>query len=667
MQLVLKLSVIKKIHSYIRVFVRSIGGNRWVKYIWRYRLYISFVLAGLVWLAIFIAIYTPQTIMYDFGKSATCQKSPRLLPGLSTLSRSSTFRLTRTNDVSIGSFRIYSAYMCATANKVPKARAQATYNERLFGLQILQRAVHIQTTDYPALRTPSAEPQTVPPDGTLKVPLDTADATFAYVAIVEGRTAPCKLQNKTIDCGLEQLQLAYAHEYSVQLRRNFKGAGPSDVGAIPIQTITPTGVVTTSITAGAQVQQKPTEVVIQTDKKLTAVGDVVLMIKNPDGTEKSLPATAKMADTAVTVVFGQELPRKASFEVRIASVTAQDGSGFVGKSFSLPFTTSGGPKVTGTSIGTRNVSTTPTIGVNFDQPLLTTQNNSDVVSFTAQGKGYPITLAATGNKITIVPQGALPLCASFSIKITPQVQNAYGVSGDSAWTFSGRTICYTTFSIGSSVKGRGITAYQFGTGPNPIVYMGAMHGSEANSKTLMNEWFNELNANPTKLGGRSLVVIPAVNPDGVAAGSRLNARGVDLNRNFPASDWKSMVTSPESPQPTAAGGPYPLSEPESSAIASYIQRVRPRVVFSFHSAAAVVEANEAGDSVSIASIYASAARYRAVPKSQSTPIFQYDTTGAMEDWMRDKLGSPAVVVELLSKTSSEFSRNRSALWGTVGL
>lgn len=620
-----------------------------------------------MWLAVFAAIYTPQTIVYNFGQSVTCQKSPRLFPGLSTLSRPSTFELTRTNDLSIGSLVIYSDQMCAKAVQTPKARARTPYAERLFGLQFLQRAVHVQTGQYPALQHAAAEHQTVAPDGVLKVSLNVPDATFTYAAIANGRTVACSSSYKAIRCDLRPLQLSYAQEYTVQLQRSFKSGKGSAAGSASVQTITPTSIATTSIAAGAQVQQKPTELVIQTDKRLVSVGDVALALKNSDGSEKLLPATAKMADTALTITFGQELPRKASFEVRVASVTAYDGSGFVGKGFSLPFTTSGGPRVTGTNVGSRNVSTTPTIGVNFDQPLLTSQKLDSVVSFMSQGKGYPIALASSGNKITLVPQGALPLCATFTIKITPQVQNAYGVSGDSAWTFSGRTICYTTFSIGTSVKGRGIIAYQFGSGVNPVVYMGAMHGSEANSKTLMNEWFAELNANPARLGGRSLVIIPAVNPDGVAAGSRLNARGVDLNRNFPANDWKSMVTSPESPQATAAGGAYPLSEPESSAVASYIQRVRPRVVFSFHSAAAVVEANEAGDSVSIANAYASAARYRAVPKSQSTPIFHYDTTGAMEDWMRDKLGSPAIVVELLTKTGSEFSRNRSALWGTVGL
>lgn len=407
---------------------------------------------------------------------------------------------------------------------------------------------------------------------------------------------------------------------------------------------------------------------LATDKPLKSLGDVQLVARQSDGKESIVPTAVSFAGTQITVKIEQELGRKLSFELRFAELEATDGSGLANKTFALPFTTSGGPKVKAASIGTRNVALHPTVTVTFDQGLLAAQPIASTIAMTVNGTGVPVSLGISGDKLTIKPADAMPLCASFTITLNNGVQNQFGISGDSAWSIKSRTICYTTFSIGSSVRGRALTAYRFGNGPQMIIYMGAMHGSESNSKRLMDEWFSEVNARPERVPAhRSIVIIPSVNPDGVAVGSRFNARAVDLNRNFPANDWKSVVTTPASSEPTPAGGPSPLSEPESQAVATFIRQNSPRLVLSFHSKAAIVEANEAGDSVSIAGAYASRAGYAAVPKSQSAPTFKYDTTGAMEDWMRDKLGRLALVIELASNSSSEFGRNRDALWYTAGL
>lgn len=69
-------------------------------------------------------------------------------------------------------------------------------------------------------------------------------------------------------------------------------------------------------------------------------------------------------------------------------------------------------------------------------------------------------------------------------------------------------------------------------------------------------------------------MVPTINPDGVAAGSRGNAHGVDLNRNFPF-DWQPLT-----------GGEYsgrgPLSEPESRAAHRLVLREKPDVTIWFH-------------------------------------------------------------------------------------
>ena len=74
--------------------------------------------------------------------------------------------------------------------------------------------------------------------------------------------------------------------------------------------------------------------------------------------------------------------------------------------------------------------------------------------------------------------------------------------------------------------------------------------------------------------GVDLWVIPSYNPDGLASGTRQNAHGVDLNRNFPH-QWADLDGSYES-------GRGPASEPETRAVMGFLRDVRPSRVLSFH-------------------------------------------------------------------------------------
>jgi murein peptide amidase A len=78
----------------------------------------------------------------------------------------------------------------------------------------------------------------------------------------------------------------------------------------------------------------------------------------------------------------------------------------------------------------------------------------------------------------------------------------------------------------------------------------------------------------TPLAGAALWVVPTINPDGVAANTRGNAHGVDLNRNFPFG-WRHLGGLEYS-------GTRALSEPESRAAWRLIRRVRPDLTIWFH-------------------------------------------------------------------------------------
>lgn len=608
--------------------------------------------------------FTPKTITYDFGRAETCVQNPRLATDLFSdpSKQSDTFKLERRGTVKAGGLTIYAHYLCAQSQNPPKENTTETQRDHIKGASFLGSSAKIRTTNSPRVITEIKDRISASPDTSLDLPIKETDRTFTYILTNKDNLVSCAPAKQKLHCNLARLGLAYATAYDLRLMRAYNGKIIDQSAIIPLRTITPTNVAYTSISSGSSAEQKPTEIVIGTDKPIKSTGLVTLVAKEGN-TEKIIPTKTSFSDKLITVKLGQELPRKTAYELRIASVEAIDTSGFAGKSFALPFTTSGGPKVVRTNIGNKNVGLTQPITITFDQALLPNQDIGTHIRFSVHGAPFAASYTVAGNTVTVKPNAALPLCAPLQIKLSGNIQNTHTVSGDSTWTFSSRAICYTTFSIGTSVKGRGLTAYKFGTGAEHIVYIGGIHGSEANAKRIMEEWFKELQNYPERIpAGRSVVVIPSANPDGIATDSRYNARSVDLNRNFPANDWKSVVTSPTNSQPHPAGGPSPLSEPESAAIAAYVKQIQPRLVMSFHSKAAIVEANEAGDSVTIAAEYARRSRYQAVPKSKSVSIFKYDTTGAMEDWMRDKLGRVAIVVELATSTSSEFGRNKDALW-----
>lgn len=215
------------------------------------------------------------------------------------------------------------------------------------------------------------------------------------------------------------------------------------------------------------------------------------------------------------------------------------------------------------------------------------------------------------------------------------------------------------FAFGRSGNGANLLAYRYGTGANIIMLVGGIHaGAELNTIDLMQEMRDYFAANPDDIHPSiSLIIVPALNPDGQAFGrqtrGRFNGAGVDLNRNW-GCGWEEEAVFAMG---TVSPGEEAFSEPETAALGSLIQQTRPRAVIFYHAAANGVFAGNCGEPVSdeLGEIYGTASGY---PFGDS--FGDYSVTGTAPGWVNSQ-GIPSVDVELATASDTEFVRNLRAI------
>ena len=119
-----------------------------------------------------------------------------------------------------------------------------------------------------------------------------------------------------------------------------------------------------------------------------------------------------------------------------------------------------------------------------------------------------------------------------------------------------------------------------------VLLLGGIHGDEYSSISIVFKWMQILDRHHSGLFHWHIA--PLVNPDGLLRpkAMRMNARGVDLNRNFPTLDWRRESRDywirRTKRDHRRYPGPYPLSEPESRWVAEEIDRFKPDVVVAVH-------------------------------------------------------------------------------------
>lgn len=117
----------------------------------------------------------------------------------------------------------------------------------------------------------------------------------------------------------------------------------------------------------------------------------------------------------------------------------------------------------------------------------------------------------------------------------------------------------------------------------------AIHGEEPETTYALSRALRQLT-----VPSAYCAVVLAANPDGLIRGTRGNARGVDLNRNFPSRDWQPNAVTHRSTieDPSdilLSPGETPASEAETRALMELIAELQPDHVIALHAPLACID------------------------------------------------------------------------------
>lgn len=207
--------------------------------------------------------------------------------------------------------------------------------------------------------------------------------------------------------------------------------------------------------------------------------------------------------------------------------------------------------------------------------------------------------------------------------------------------------------VGTSVQGRPIRVETFGHGPRRVLFVGGIHGDEA-------EGAYSTAALPGAFGAAgladavTLTILEDANPDGRAAATRGNANGVDINRNFPASNFDT--TNP-------SYGGTPLSQPESRVLFDTINRINPDLVLVAHSWVGRHFVNFDGPARAIAERFSAASGLPVEASSSFAP-----TPGSLGSYVGRDRGTAILTIEVLkgSNPMSDWEQLQRALLEAIG-
>lgn len=178
-------------------------------------------------------------------------------------------------------------------------------------------------------------------------------------------------------------------------------------------------------------------------------------------------------------------------------------------------------------------------------------------------------------------------------------------------------------------------------GKRPLLLMGGIHGDEPLGVHLAQKTLELLMADAEKAKPEVTlpwILIPIVNVDGFKANTRVNGRGVDLNRNYPAQSWV-----PGFEKERYNPGPSPGSEAEIKGVVALIETYQPRIIIHCHSWKPMIVA--AGDpALRDAERLSKSSHYKVVPE------IGYPTPGSLSQFGWHDRQIPVICIEEADET-----------------
>ncbi|MBK8101566.1 MAG: succinylglutamate desuccinylase/aspartoacylase family protein [Planctomycetes bacterium] len=206
--------------------------------------------------------------------------------------------------------------------------------------------------------------------------------------------------------------------------------------------------------------------------------------------------------------------------------------------------------------------------------------------------------------------------------------------------------------VGRSVRGRSLRTTTLGHGPRRVLWVGGIHGDETEGMVATASLPFEFLAIPDAEARVTLTILDDANPDGRDQKTRGNANGVDLNRNFPAPNFK----------PIRSFGIRPLSQPEAQALHDLILALRPHLIIVAHSWRGDHFINYDGPAEEPAARFARLSGYPLRASDSFAP-----TPGSLGSWVGNTLRIPILTLEYLRgrQPDEAWAETRTAILSVI--